>query len=303
LIYSIIVILFFGFATINLSALKANNDYIATPNNYALMYQEYEAITSDSLTIKIWFYPAQDAMPNDSVSHYFQNKNKKRKYITDGNAKPTIVVCNGDAGNMSYLISYAYQFCTNGFNVVTFDWRGYGKSSYFPIDTNYVIIDEFFADYDAVINRLNSISEVDNNNIGVFGFSTGAFFSYAMAYKHKSIKAVVTRGLFCDYKSTVKRLIENKPNDTYLYPEEIDRYSPKNTYKDFEKPIFLIVGENDKVTPVIESKEVLCNVKSSVREIWIVESAGHGGAEAPEYVEQELFFKKAIRFFNENLNN
>lgn len=287
--------------TISCFGLKPQSDYVAMPNNYALMYKEYDAKTIDNMNIKIWFYPAQELLSKDSISYYFYNKNKQRKYATDGKKKPTIIICNGDAGNMSYLISYAYRFCTNGFNVITFDWRGYGKSSDYPIDTNYVIIDEFYNDYDAVIDFSGTLNEVDKDRIGVFGFSTGAFFSYAMAFKHPEVKALLTRGLFCDYESTVKRLKENEPNDTYLYPKEVDRYSPKNTYAIFNKPILLVVGENDNVTPVEESLKILNNVQSRVRELWIVNNAGHGGGEAPEYIASEKFFSKAVRFFKENL--
>lgn len=297
----VIIIILFSITSFNGLALKPINEYVATPNNYALMFKEYDVLTSDSMKIKLWFYPAQEVMPDDSVSYYYHNNEKKRKYLPETEAKPTIIISNGDGGNMSYLISYAYKFCTNGFNVVTFDWRGYGQSSNYPIDTNYVIIDEFYTDFDAVIEFLSTNDEINISKIGVFGFSTGAFMSYAMAYKHEEIESVVTRGLFYDYESTVDRLKMLNPNDTYWYPKEIDEFSPKNTVDNFYKPIFLIVGENDKVTPKAESLKVLSNVRSNSREIWIVENAGHGGSEAPEHIQERMFFNKVIRFFNETL--
>ncbi|MCD4794083.1 MAG: alpha/beta fold hydrolase [Bacteroidales bacterium] len=294
------ILLLFTFTGSGL-ALKPDTTYHWKPNVYGMMFKEYNVKTSDNYTLKAWFYPAQKALSRDSMIYYFNKKTEIRPYKINKDKKPTIIICNGDAGNMEQLLDFAYTYSTSGFNVLTFDWRGFGESQAFPIDTNYMVYSEFIIDYDAVIDFTKQIETVDANKIGVFGFSTGAFLSFAIATKRKEIKAIVTRGIFSDYKNIVTRLKEINSNDTYWIPENIDDFSPKNNWKNFTTPIFLIVGENDKRTPKECSVEIISNVKSNIRELWVVENAAHGGKLAPEILEESLFYEKTIRFYKENL--
>lgn len=282
-------------------ALKPDTTYSWKPEIYGLMYKEYKVKTKDDYLLNVWFYPAQKSLSNDSMRYYFNKKTELRPFETSNDKKPTIIVCNGDAGNMAKLLSFAYIYSTNGFNVITFDWRGFGESQYFPIDTNYLVYSEFIDDYLAVIDFSSNIETVDDERIGVFGFSTGAFLSYVVANVHPKVKALVARAIFTDYKKTKNILRINDPNDTYLYPKEIDKFSPSNTWSNFSKPIFLIVGDLDEVTPKNNSIEIISNVKSNIRELWIVPNAKHGGVNAPEFIENKLFIDKSVRFFNENL--
>ena len=98
--------------------------------------------------------------------YYYNAKSVVRPYSVDSSIhSPTIIICNGDAGNMLSLVSYATQFITKGFNVLTFDWRGFGESERMTVDTNYIIYKEFLTDYDAIINAVINIKTVDKNRI------------------------------------------------------------------------------------------------------------------------------------------
>lgn len=295
------LILVLIFIESNSFALKPDSIYYLKPNRYGIMYKQFKIKTEDNYMLNSWFYPSQEPLSNDSMRYYYDKITEIRPYKEGSLKNPTIIICNGDAGNMSQLFSLAYIYCTNGFNVITFDWRGFGKSQYFPIDTNFLIYSEFITDYNAVINFTKQISTIDTNNIGVFGFSTGAFLSFFIASQRSEIKAIVTRGIFTDYEEVKKELIKLDSNDTYLIPKNIDNYSPKKNWDSFTKPIFLIVGENDKRTPPKNDIEILSNVKSTVRELWIVRNASHGGILAPEIVANKDFIKKTVRFFHENL--
>jgi pimeloyl-ACP methyl ester carboxylesterase len=285
----------------NVCALKPDSTYLIKPGAFGLMYKEYKVKTSDGYTLNMWFCPAQSKLPTDSLKLYHQKRTMIRPYVIDNVKKPTLIICDGDAGNMFPNASLAYFYCINGFNVITFDWRGFGESQYFPINTNYLVYPEFITDYNAIIDFTKQIGTVDSNKIGVFGYSTGAFLSFAMASQRSEIKALVARGIFTDYKSLIPVLKRIDPKKTLICPDGMDRYSPRTNWSTFRKPIFLIVGDLDKRTPKENSIEILSNIKSSVREIWVVDNAGHGGYEAPEVLESDLFFMKTIRFLKENL--
>ncbi len=287
----------------NSFALKPDTTaYAYTPNMWGVMYKDISIQTVDDFNIRGWFFPAQDTLLEDSMRYYFNNRTKIRPFEESKDLKPTIIICDGDAGNMSTLsFSLAFHYCTKGFNVITFYWRGFGESQAFPTDTNMMVYTEYITDYNAIIDYALQLETVDKEKIGVYGFSTGAFLSFAIASLRKEIKVVVGRGIFTDYDSAVEQLIQNDPNDTYNTPPDIDKYSPRMNWDNFNKPIFLIVGENDNITPKKNSTEILLKCQSNVRELWIVKGASHGGKLAPEILKSDLFIEKTVRFYTENL--
>lgn len=296
----VILITIFLFIS-NVYALKPDSTYLRKPGAFGLMYKEYKVKTTDGYILNAWFCPAQSKLPSDSLQLYREKRTIIRPYVIDSEKKPTIIICDGDAGNMFPNASLAYYYCINGFNVITFDWRGFGESQHFPINTNYLVYPEFITDYNAIIDFAKQIETVDSNRIGVFGYSTGAFLSFAIASQRPEIKALVARGIFTDYKTLIPGLKKIDPKKILICPDGIDKYSPRNNWSTFKKPIFLIVGDLDVRTPKENSIEILSNVKSNVCELWVVDKAGHGGYEAPEVLQSELFFMKTIRFFKENL--
>lgn len=285
----------------NLFALKPDSVYLIKPGACGLMYKEYKVNTTDGYILNAWFIPAQSELSADSLQCYRQKRTLIRPYICDNSKKPTIIICDGDANNMYTNASLAYFYCIKGFNVITFDWRGFGESQHFLIDNNYLVYREFITDYNAIVDFAKQIETVDSNRIGVFGYSTGAFLSFTIASQRHEIKALVARGIFTDYKSVMSGLQILTPDRKLILPEGMDQYSPRSNWDLFQKPIFLIVGENDVRTPKVNSIEIISNVKSKVRELWIVDKAAHGGNNAPEVVETDLFFEKTTRFFKENL--
>ena len=84
---------------------------------------------------------------------------------------------------MSYFQLYlAKSWTSRGFNVVTFDWRGFGKSSPFAMDRNYLCYTEMLEDYRAVIRKTSEQEEVLDEATAIVGWSTGAYLSMITAY-------------------------------------------------------------------------------------------------------------------------
>ncbi len=291
----------------SLFALKPEREYRAKPSDYGIIYQEIVFRTADSLAIKGWFYPAQDTtgIVNALVGHIPvppQLKRSVRPYATlDTFRRPTIVVCPGDAGNMSYLILYAYHLCTQGFNVLTFDWRGFGESSNWTIDQDQLCYTEFLKDYDAALDWVKRRPEVDSTRIGVFGYSTGAYLSFAMTARRRDIAAYAGRGLMSAFKDAIPllRAIDSTrqfkvPND---YPAELE---PINAARSIKVPVFIIAGEMDGRTPPWMARQVGDEINSS-KELWIVPHARHGGSEGPEFLNYPEFFHRLGSFFKKHL--
>lgn len=285
-------------------AIKPDRVYRITPENLGLIYRDLNVTTSDGLKIKTWFYPAQPALSEKEINEAWNNPVKKPYVAPYSKNRPTIIIANGDAGNMSYQqVHFALNFTSKGYNVVTFDWRGFGESSEWEINNDYLVYSEFLLDYDAVIKEvLKQNEEVDTNRIAVFGWSTGAYLSMAAASKYENIKAFVGIGLitsFDDVLPLLKQLQTHKDRNLIVpddYPKEL---LPVNLAANYNKSTFLIVGEKDNRTPVWMSKKIY-SLLPSKKELWIVEGAEHGGQDGP-IKDFDLFNKKFIEFLDKNL--
>jgi pimeloyl-ACP methyl ester carboxylesterase len=217
--------------------------------------------------------------------------------------RPTVIVCDGDAGNMTFLILYAYHFCTNGFNVLTFDWRGFGGSESWPIEPDQLVYSEFLLDYDAAIEFVKGRRETTPERIGLFGFSTGAYLSFAVAVKRGDVAALACRGLLTSFDDVMPLLSKRSPDRTLRVPEDFPtELLPATAAQHMNTPTLLVVGEEDGRTPPWMSRYVH-NRLSGPKELWVVSRAGHGGSTAPEYVGYPEFFRRVTAFFQEHLVN
>jgi uncharacterized protein len=74
-----------------------------TPAQFQLRYQDVQFMASDDVSLTGWWIPA----------------NRPRG---------TVIFCHGNAGNIGTVASFAPEFFKRGFNVLLWDYRGYGQS-------------------------------------------------------------------------------------------------------------------------------------------------------------------------------
>ena len=293
----------------NAFALKPESGHPATPADYGIVFQEVTFKSTDGVALAGWFYPAQDTTGIatrmvGSVPIPDHLKVSPRPYATiDSSRRPTIVICCGDAGNMSYLILYAYELFTHGYNVLTFDWRGFGNSDPWPTDADRLSYSEYLLDFDAAIDYVLARDEVDPENIGLFGFSTGGYLAFATAAVRSEISALAVRGIITTFEDVMQILREQTPNRP-LYPA--DDYPcdllPLRAAPRMSIPVFLIVGEQDARTPPWMSQQVFDHLEGP-KDMWVVKGATHGGQTGPESVARSEFFERLRRFFRDSLSS
>ena len=293
LILFVLILLYSAFA------INPEKEYRLKPEWYNIIYDDVFFHTIDGYELKGWFYPAQDS--SNILSSGDTSLSKKDYKTFFDRKKPTIIICDGDAQNMSSLLWYAKQLIVKGFNVFTFDWRGFGQSDNWPTKRDYLSYSEFLLDYDAAVNYIKTRKEVDTTKIGVFGFSTGAYLSFAIVVKRNDISAFAGRALMTNFNDVIPLLKKIAPNRNFIpppnYPSELE---PINAAKHINIPVFLIVGKKDNRTPVWMSKRIKSEIKSHC-DLWIVPNAAHGGANSPEWIEGKEFFNKLSKFFHKYL--
>ncbi len=296
------------FLTSSAYALKPERHYAAVPSDYGVIYREVVFQTADSLKLKGWFFPAQDTsgIANSVIGRWVpvpkELKPGPRAYATlDQSGRPTIIICDGDAGNMTDLIFYAYHFFTSGYNILLFDWRGFGESADWPTEQDRLCYPEYIKDYDAAIDFVRRQPEVDPGRIGVMGFSTGAYLSFAIAARRNDIAAYAGRALLTSFDDILPILKKESPDRKFLPPENYPQdLLPVNAAKNISIPVFLIVGEKDDRTPVWMSKKIADELKGP-KELWVVPGAEHGGMNGPEFITYPEFFEKVVAFYDRYL--
>lgn len=96
--------------TSSLFALKPSREYKVTPDKFGMQYKEEKIKTSDGAVLNGWFFELSKKSPN------------------------WVVISGTGDGNMADHIEIVNSFLSAGYNVVTYDYRGYGTSSDFTID-------------------------------------------------------------------------------------------------------------------------------------------------------------------------
>jgi len=291
------------------AALKPESGHPATPADYGIIFEEITFLSADGVALAGWFYPAQDTtgiatrmVGSIPIPDYL--KVSPRAYATlDNQRRPTIIICCGDAGNMSYLISYAYELFTHGYNVFTFDWRGFGDSGSWSTDEDRLSYSEYLLDYDAAVDYALARDEVDKEKIGLFGFSTGGYLTFATAARRPEVSAIAVRGIITTFEDVMPILREQVPGRAFCSPPDYPRdLLPLHAAQHISIPVFLVVGEKDVRTPPWMSQQVFENL-AGPKELWVVTGATHGGQTGPEFAARTEFFERLRRFFGASLSS
>jgi pimeloyl-ACP methyl ester carboxylesterase len=285
-----------------LFALKPVRKYPYRPEYFGLMYKEFKVKTEDKVKLNVWFFPAQDTVRWGSLWKSPKNwKNpKRRKYAVDNQKRPTIILCSPDALNMAPMAQFAYYMCNHGYNVVTFDWRGFGGSGRWPINHDFLCYPEFFKDIDAVVDTVKTFPEVDSKNIGIYGASMGAFVSFPVFQQKKDLKCFVGRAISADFEGIRDYWANNSKKPPLKLPSDYKTdYYPINIADKVNKPCLFITGELDKITPPEGARAVYSKLKGE-KEFWLVKDVGHGVEGAPS-VGLQNYIKRMLVFFDKYL--
>lgn len=146
-------------------ALKPSREYKVRPEKYQIKYEEQSISTPDGATLKAWYFPTDKPRAFDHI----------------------IMSHNGE-GNMADNMARVTQLTSYGYNVLMYDYRGFGESSDFEIDEAMYVYPEFTTDLQAVIDHVGAKY---TGSIHLYGFGVGAGLSFGVGFHHKKIKKIV----------------------------------------------------------------------------------------------------------------
>lgn len=232
---------------------------------------------------------------------HYPSLNGKKLYAlyfkTEKEPQGTIVHFHGNFGNVSNHFPLALFLLKDGFDVLSFDYQGYGASEGNPSPKN--LVDDGIASVRWAQAHLRS----SGTAVGVFGQSLGASTAIVVTAKEPLVKALVAESPFLGHapmaRDVLKRhillwpaypiapLFVNRSLDAIRW---VDKISPR--------PLLLVHGDRDRTVPVWMSKDLHKKAKEPKR-LWIVEGADHlqPRAKAGTRYDKEVtdFFQEAFK--------
>jgi hypothetical protein len=232
-----------------------------SPDDYNLSYESVSFSHPAGPKLCGWFFPA------------------------DGQPAGTVLHLHGNAGNITGHFTHASWLASAGWNVLCFDYRGYGQSE------GRISRRGSIEDAHAAVDYLLTRDDVDPAKLVVFGQSLGGAIGIVLTASRQEIAGIVTDGAFSHYRRTASwHLRHNNPMlwlvGFWVPPTLMSaNYEPIDAVADIApRPLLIIHGQNDTIVPVSMAHE-LYERASEPKSIWVVDGADHYGPLADRPIE------------------
>lgn len=210
-----------------------------------------------------------------------------------GPAKGTIVHFHGNYGNISNHFPLALFLVRGGFNVLAFDYEGYGASEGKPTPEH--LLEDGIASVHYAQERDKTLK------IGVFGQSLGGTTAIQVAAKEPRVQAAVIEAAFSGQRRMARVVLGRSVLTWPLYPIVpwflTTRYDALKAVAGISpRPLFLIHGDADRIVPVTMSQDLYAAAQEP-KTLWIVPGAGHlECVKSADYKDRIIaFFAKALQ--------
>lgn len=239
----------------NLSSLffYPQQQYVRTPHDINLAYEEVKTVTVDGTEINSWFLPAVENGQENSET-------------------PVVLFLHGNAENISTHIGSVYWLPEKGVNVLLMDYRGYGHSEGEPY------LPAIFQDVESTLIWLRK--RFPERKIFILGQSIGsaiAATSMAQLKDKYQLSGLILDSSFTSYRSIAQKVTASHFITwlawpfTWLLPTQWD---PIEHIADISpSPILMFHSKEDLVLPFEEGRKLFEAAKSPKQ--WYTSEGGH----------------------------
>lgn len=223
------------------------HDMPATPQDWGFKFEEVRFKSKDGTPLHGWFVPAQGK--------------------SGGKALGTVVFSHGNAGSVGHHLGFNLWLAEAGYNVLTYDYRGFGKSGG-SVDRR-GMIDDVSAAFDYVVVR----ADVDPGRLISLGHSLGGAKSLVALSERpvKGLRAVVADAAFASYQAMARRVAgelgARLVSDELAPADAVGKLAPL--------PLLIVHGTADEVVPFSQGKQ-LFEAAGQPKTLFAVKGGHHG---------------------------
>ena len=250
-------------------ALNPSREYKVKPEKYGMVYKEEKITTKDGATLNSWF---------------FETAKKTTNWV--------IISGSGD-GNMADNIEICGQFLSAGWNVLMYDYRGYGASSDFQIDPDTYIYPQFLNDLNAAADYLRKSRAI--TKFDLYGLNIGAGISLGVGCNRTETRKIIADGPWTGLEQMKKKMKEKKGKDVII-PFGYDKtYEPMyacDKMRPSLKGVLLIVSMKDELINPADMKLLRCATNTYIVPGSISNAENFS-------VDKNFYFEKVSKFLNQ----
>jgi len=237
---------------------------------------------------------AAQAIPSGAEDVWFNSADGTRLngWFFASHKKPelaTMIFFHGNGGNISNLGWLARRFANHGFNVLIFDYRGYGRSDGVAANES-----DLYADGDAAVSFVMNKKGVCADQIVLYGHSLGTAIVADVASR-RNFGAVVLESGFSSASSVASSALPWLPR--FLHFLGKNRFESARKLSSVKAPILIAHGDPDRTIPTSEA-QLLFAAANAPKKLLIVPGAGHVvfGSAGEQYLGQvEQFIRESIK--------
>ena len=202
-----------------------------------------------------------------------------------------IIVCHGFSDTRESLQYVYYPLVLQGYDVLTYDARGTGKSKDAGKRSDFINRVE---DYKRIIDWIKINEELKKMNIYTIGISIGAITVLCGGFPNEDVKKIVAISSMSNYKQNLPKynpvvmlsylmkgvnISPNKEKNSKISPyaiiETIKNDLSEDEWKPFSKKVCLIHSRNDRVMKFKNFEENRSLLKSPPDNQLILKKGGH----------------------------
>jgi uncharacterized protein len=209
-----------------------------TPGDFALAYRDLRLETQDGESLHGWWIAARAP----SLGH--------------------VLLCHGNAGNVGDRVLHARLLTSAGFDVLVFDYRGYGRSTGSPTEEG------TYRDARAARRALLDQEGVEESRVLYVGESLGGAVALTLALEARP-RGLVLQSTFTSVRDVARAHYAFIPRAAVP-----DAYPSLRRIRELEAPLLVLHGERDEIVPVAHGR-ALFEAAPEPKEIRVFPRVGH----------------------------
>ncbi len=183
----------------------------------------------------------------------------------DSWAEKTVYYFHGNGAPMDHFYTEMRYIASLGYNLISYDFPGYGKSEWVPYREN---IQEFSEEFYAYMKKQKNFKDSD---VIIWGYSVGTAVAVDFTWEREFDRLVLVSPLSSRYDMS-RKIFGFAMQKLMFLP---DSYVSKETIRDIHIPTLIVHGNIDIVVPFSQGRQVFKNSGARQKSFIELDDMGH----------------------------